>query len=235
MIDVIPYDIDINDDIEEVVTVKQYDHKSRFICFTLRDRDITVDTGGDNPKDRPPMDLTGCKARMYVRLSEGDCVYFDGSVDDGAQGAVSFLLPNSVTKKVGEYRAEIWLTDPVDSSIISTRQFTVRVLESIRDNEAIEATSQFTALDTALNKIDKVTDICENATVNANQAAQNANGAANAANAAADAAREAAAAVTDGIDGIVDGIVVKDTATDTVCLVKFRLIDGKPAVDCTEI
>lgn len=220
MMDIIKYAIDINDNIENVVTVKQQDHNSRYMCLTISDRQDESDPQSESF----PMNLTGCRARMYVELGDDYCTYFDGEVEDGDNGVVSFLLPNSVTQTVGDYRAEIWLTDPISGSLISTRMFTIRVLESLRKDTAIEATDQFTALDDALNKMDKATEICEGATVNANTAAETAN-----------AAAESATAAMQAIINGVDGIVITDTADDTRYLAKFRLVGGKPAIEYTDI
>lgn len=88
-------------------------------------------------------------------------------------------------------------------------------------------------------------DACDTATGNANTATTNANAAASAAttakenadtateeaNTAAEAARAAAAAVGEEIDGI----VIKDTTNSVDYLAKFRLVNGKPAIEYTQL
>lgn len=151
MIDLIPYDIDVNDKIG-TVEVKQRDHNSRFLRIKLRDSDIKNSL---LTKTGEPMNVTGCTVRMYVQTGESGA-YIDGAIEDGEQGIFTFLLPNGITQTAGVFRAEIWLTDPSDGSTISLKPFIVNVTESIRDDAALEATEQFSALENALNTVDSI-------------------------------------------------------------------------------
>lgn len=140
MQDYIPREVDINDVIGTVV-VKQYDNLSRYIHLQIMDNDLGA-----------PMNLVGCEVRLYVDLFD-DIGYIDGEVADGENGIITFLLPNGVTQKEGRYQAEVWITNADETSIISTKPFTIAVGKSLRDERRLEATGQFSALENALFQV----------------------------------------------------------------------------------
>lgn len=140
MQDYIPKVIDINGEIGTVV-VKQYDNLSRYIHLQIMDNDLST-----------PMNLVGCEVRLYADLIE-DIGYIDGEVADGENGVITFLLPNSLTQKAGEFQAEVWITNADELSSISTKPFTITVEKSLRDGQRLEATGQFSALDNALMQV----------------------------------------------------------------------------------
>lgn len=148
MHDYISRKIDINGKID-AVTVKQFDNNSRYLHVTLSDADLPDD-------DSKAFDLTNCTAALYIQPS-GDrnpdkVAFVDGEIADEYNGIVTFLLPSGVTQNVGTYDCEIWIYqgDETNRPIISTKPFTLTVEKSIRNSEAIQATSQFTALDMRL-------------------------------------------------------------------------------------
>ena len=142
MQDYIPRKIDINATIDPV-TVKQFDHNSRFLHVRINDIDA-----GDGL-----FDLTGCSATLYVQREGSDTpvAYVPGEVseDDDGGGIVTFLLPGGVTQKIGRYECEIGIYqgDETDRPIISTKPFILTVEKSIKNADAIEATGEFSALD----------------------------------------------------------------------------------------
>ena len=142
MQDYIPRKIDINATIDPV-TVKQFDHNSRFLHVRINDIDA-----GDGL-----FDLTGCSATLYVQREGSDTpvAFVPGEVseDDDGGGIVTFLLPGGVTQKIGRYECEIGIYqgDETDRPIISTKPFILTVEKSIKNADAIEATGEFSALD----------------------------------------------------------------------------------------
>lgn len=154
MQDYIPREIDINEQLETVV-VKQFDNNSRFIHVQIFDKDLGDDV---------PFDLVNCTARLYVQPKENatsdNIAYIDGEVADSENGIVTFLLPSGVTQTAGEYEGEIWLYQGTASNrpIISSKKFDLTIEESIKNDSAIEATSQFSALDNALLTAESLDD-----------------------------------------------------------------------------
>lgn len=146
MQDFIPRKIDINQKMAAVV-VKQFDNLSRLLHVQMMDRDLSEDDEG------APMNLVGCEARLYVETSGEASEYIDGEIADGENGIVTFTLPNSVTQEVGTYPAEIWITNAEEEAVISSKPFLLKVEQSIRNDDAIEATETFSALENALLRV----------------------------------------------------------------------------------
>lgn len=149
MRDFIPRKIDINGEIGEIA-VKQFDHLSRFLQIQVTDRDL-----GRNV----PFDLIGCRARLYIEptfeeADQSNIVFIDGEVTEPERGVIAFTLPNGVTQRVGAYRCELWITDAGSGAVISGRPFTLQVMPSVRRDEILEATNDFSALQLALQQHD---------------------------------------------------------------------------------
>ena len=140
MQDYIPIKKDINA-IPDKVFVKQYDNNSRFISLQIMDKDLGDDT---------PMSLTGCSVQLFVQTNDNQGVIVMGNVADGENGILSFLLPSSVTQTPGTYKCEVRITEPINSSIISTRVFDMEVEASIFNDVAYLGTPELTALQQAL-------------------------------------------------------------------------------------
>ncbi len=145
MQDYIPQKIDINGKIKEI-TVKQFDNNSRLLEFSISDAELKSDDGN-------AFDMTNCSAALYIQPEgsrDSDSVaYVAGTVESAESGIVTFLLPGSVTQTVGRYKCEIWINegDTANHPVISTKPFILTVEESIRNDEAIMASGQYSALD----------------------------------------------------------------------------------------
>lgn len=144
MQDFIPRTIDINDKIK-AIAVKQFDNNSRFLHVQILDRD----------KGDGLFDLTGCSASLYIQPEGCDdpsqVAYVQGEVseDDSGNSIATFLLPGGVTQNAGRFECEIYINEG-DSShhpVISTKPFTMTVEKSIRNDQAVMASSQYSALD----------------------------------------------------------------------------------------
>lgn len=140
MQDYIPKQIDINGKIGTIF-VKQFDNLSRYIHLQIMDNDLSS-----------PMNLVGCEVRLYADLIN-DIGFIDGEVADGEKGIITFLLPNGLTQKQGEYEAEIWITNAEEGSTITTKPFIISVDKTLRDERRLEATGQFSALENALFRV----------------------------------------------------------------------------------
>ena len=141
MQDYIPREIDINGRIENIV-VKQFDNNSRYLHVTISDADLTDGT----------FELTGCSTALYIKPEGSDddsgVSFVSGEIADADEGIVTFLLPGGVTQNVGRYECEIWIYqgDETNRPVISTKPFTLVVEKSIKNDSAIEATPDYSAL-----------------------------------------------------------------------------------------
>ena len=142
MQDYIPQKIDINGQIGEIV-VKQFDNLSRFLNVQITDN--------DNPESTV-FNLTGCVARLYMQAGDTP-IYIDGEIADEENGVLSFNLTSGLTQTIGKFPCEIRITNAEEQSIISTRQFTLTVLDSLFDSDALESSPQYSALENALFQI----------------------------------------------------------------------------------
>lgn len=154
MQDYIERSMDINAKMDNIV-VKQFDNDSRYLHVTITDYDLP---DGNDKK----FNLTGCTAALYIQPNFGypsseNVAYVAGEIADGEDGIVSFLLPGSVTQNIGDYKCEIWLTNG-GGAILSSKPFIMKVEESIRSTNAIEASSQYSALDAKIIMIDRIED-----------------------------------------------------------------------------
>lgn len=127
--------------------IKQYDNNSRKIYISLRDT--------DNPNEQT-VNLDNHTVRAYFKLPDGGMEYVDGEVIDSDEGTLAVTIPNSVTQQVGVVECEIGISGADDGSFISLRVCRFTVAKSIRDDSAIEATEQFSALENALNTVDSI-------------------------------------------------------------------------------
>ena len=147
MQDYISIKTDINGNIP-AVTVKQFDNNSRFLHVTLTD--------GDLPEEYIKIfEMKGCSARLLVTVGHDKYAYVDGEIADAEGGIVTFYIPGSVTQRAGTYLCEIRITEPESGALISTKPFKLTVEQSIDADNAIEATPQYSALDSALMKVDR--------------------------------------------------------------------------------
>lgn len=136
--------VDINSPLKSF-EIKQYDNNSRKIYISLRDV--------DNPNEQT-VNLDNHTVRAYFKLPDGGMEYVDGEVIDSDEGTLTVTIPNSVTQQIGTVECEIGISGADDGSFISLRVLRFTVIPSIRDDAAIEATEQFSALENALRKVD---------------------------------------------------------------------------------
>ena len=100
-------------------------------------------------------DLTGTTARIYFKKPDGTKVFLDCVIDSVLNNKISSLLTNQVLTSSGQVDSEITIYGTA-SEILTSVTFNFTVSEVIRDDMAIESTSEFTALTNALNAVDDV-------------------------------------------------------------------------------
>lgn len=147
MQDYIPRLIDINAQILPF-SVKQYDNNSRKVYLLLTDV--------DNPNEKI-VNLENHTVRAYFRLPDDSVEFVDGEIIDPEEGRIAVTIPNSVTQLSGTVECEVGISGVDDDTFISLRVFCFTVVESIRDDGAIEASEKFSALDNALRTVNLLT------------------------------------------------------------------------------
>ena len=99
-------------------------------------------------------DLTGTTSRIYFEKSDATKVFLDCVLDDTIVNKLSCLLTTQALSYVGLVASEITIYGTA-GEILTSVTFNFTVSEVIRDDMAIESTSEFTALTNALNALDE--------------------------------------------------------------------------------
>ena len=94
-------------------------------------------------------DLTGTTSRIYFKKSDGTKVFLSCVLDGSVNNKLSVLLTTQVLTAIGSVACEITIYG-TSGEIQTSFTFNFNVLENIRDDEAIESVSEFTALTDAL-------------------------------------------------------------------------------------
>ena len=97
-------------------------------------------------------DLTGTTARIYFQKADGTKVFLDCVLDNALTGKLSCLLTTQALSYAGLVASEITIYGTA-GEILTSVTFNFIVSEVIRDDMAIESTSEFTALTNALNAV----------------------------------------------------------------------------------
>lgn len=105
--------------------------------------------------------LTGTTSRVYFKKADGTKVFSDCVLESSKTNQLSIVLSTQALSCVGKAEAEITIYG-TSGEILTSVTFNFNVLDVIRDDVAIESTSEFTALTNALavvttiaNKLDK--------------------------------------------------------------------------------
>jgi hypothetical protein len=98
-------------------------------------------------------DLTGTTSRIYFQKADDTKVFLDCTLDNALTGKLSCLLTTQALSYVGLVASEITIYGTA-GEILTSVTFNFTVSEVIRDDVAIESTSEFTALTNALNAVD---------------------------------------------------------------------------------
>jgi hypothetical protein len=97
--------------------------------------------------------LIGTNSRIYFKKADGTIVFEDCILDSVKNNKLSVILSTQTLSCIGKVESEITIYGTSDE-VLSSVTFNFNVLENIRDDIAIESTSEFTALTNALNSID---------------------------------------------------------------------------------
>jgi hypothetical protein len=139
--------LDINKKCNQLVTANVGEVDSRLLKISVIDNGV-------------PMDLTGITVYLYAKKADGTKVFNTVKVEDAKQGIVSAEITSQVLAIEGFVKLTLLLTK--DKARLASKIFTLKVDETIVDDEAIESTNEFTALTDALGRVNNIDSRFEN-------------------------------------------------------------------------
>lgn len=95
-----------------------------------------------------PINLTGASVVFYAKKPDGTILFNNCTVVDAVSGHVVYTVTGQMCAVAGDLRC--WILVIKDDAELRSIEFKVTVQPSEDDTEAIESTSEFTALDEAL-------------------------------------------------------------------------------------
>ena len=133
--------IDINKKPFQTVTANTGEVGSRFIRITILDNSV-------------PLDLTGVTVYLYAKKSDSTKVFNSVTIEDKKNGIILAELTSQVLAIEGLVKLTLLLVE--NGAKLCSKQFLLDVDSSIVDDKAIESTNEFTALVTALGKVNNI-------------------------------------------------------------------------------
>lgn len=131
-------DIEIDREYINYTSVRQND-SARAILFHLH----------ANGTDYP---LKNRSVRAWGVKPDGTKVFIDLEIVNSTKGQCKLRLTNNILAKVGELKLMLTIAEGED--ILSTSPISIDIKESLRDDEAVESTNEFTALENSLKSVD---------------------------------------------------------------------------------
>jgi len=101
-----------------------------------------------------PINLTGASVVFYAKKPDGTILFNNCTVVDAVSGHVVYTVTEQMCAVAGDLRC--WILVIKDDAELRSIEFKVTVQPSEDDTEAIESTSEFTALDEALAAVASV-------------------------------------------------------------------------------
>lgn len=130
-------DIEIDREYINYTSVRQND-SARAILFHLH----------ANGTDYP---LANRSVRAWGVKPDGTKVFIDLEIVSTTEGKCKLRLTNNILAKVGELRLMLTIVEGDD--ILSTSPISIDIKESLKDDEAVESTNEFTALENSLKSV----------------------------------------------------------------------------------
>lgn len=118
------------------IKINQYEAEGRTLVINLT-------AGG------LPVNLSGAVVTFYAKKTDGNIVFNDCTVTDAANGQVSYEITGQTCILAGELQCFITITKS-GPKVLRTHTFKITVNASDDVSEAVESTSEFTALTEAL-------------------------------------------------------------------------------------
>jgi hypothetical protein len=133
--------IDIDGGTLTKIIAKQSDDKSRVLQFSIVNSGI-------------PINLSGHTVKIYASKPDGYPVFNNATILDAVNGVISIVLTNQILAVSGDVQCELVILNNNNTVILSTKIFVLSVLPCVRNDQAIESSSEFTALQKALEDAD---------------------------------------------------------------------------------
>ncbi|NBI05758.1 BppU family phage baseplate upper protein [Senegalia massiliensis] len=125
------------------VEAKQNDTNSRTVQATICDDGI-------------PLKLTGNTISFYAKKPDGTKIFNTVNILDDENGLVEFNLTTQTLAVEGEVKCELTIFDEAEGVILSTAIFNISVIETIRDDNAIESSNEFNQIIQVLNRLSEI-------------------------------------------------------------------------------
>lgn len=132
--------LEIDKPLLNVIRTKSND-TARYLLFRILDNGV-------------PFVLTGKTVRAYIKNSNPIPIYNDLVTVDATQGMCELKLTSGILKYPGLTSAELEIREGTD--VISTLQFVIDIVSTLRDDTAIESTNEFSALTIALDRVEQL-------------------------------------------------------------------------------
>lgn len=113
--------------------------------YGARPIEIDLNVGNDD------YDLTGLTLRLYVKKPDGCIVYMPLTPDDPVKGHIRIQPTAQMLAAAGAAQCEIEICE--GDKRLTTIPFKLHIKPSLRDDDAIESSNEFSALQNALNKV----------------------------------------------------------------------------------
>lgn len=125
--------IEINKDVQDIITAVQGDTKSRFL-------DVNLFSNGT------PINLTDHVARIYMVKPDDTEIFNVGEIKDAVNGRVQFELTSQALAVAGVLKTQIIIFNAQEEEILSTNKFNIFVTKSLISNNSIESSNEYGAL-----------------------------------------------------------------------------------------
>ena len=132
--------MEINKPFYQPITAKRHD-SARYLLFNIIDGGV-------------PFSLVGRTVRVWGVKPDGDKVYNDLSIIDGAKGIAELQLTTQMLAVAGILQLELEIKEGTTS--LSTIPFAVIIVPSLQDANAVESTNEFSVLSKAIAIVDAV-------------------------------------------------------------------------------
>lgn len=131
---------------------------------------VQLDTGRKIILVLPDMDIpSGASANIYAKKPSGAEIYNACTVGETSSGTstVTVQLTSAMLEEAGEIPAQIQVIS--GSDIVTSFVFFLSISKNIIDNESIEGTNEFTALEQALQQVTQLTQTISGLQTTVNQ------------------------------------------------------------------
>lgn len=129
------FQLDFRTKYNEIIKVNQYEQDGRVFEIQCM-------------SDIVPINLTGATVTFYAKKPDDSIVYNDCVITDALSGKVTYTMTEQTCAADG--LLSCWIEIIWSSAVIRSFSFTIEVVTALDETGAIESTSEFTALETAL-------------------------------------------------------------------------------------